>query len=457
MQRIIIDHFGPIEHLDLEIKDLTILIGPNAGGKSLVGKLVYFFKALPDDFFWYAHSPAWDGIDAETFLEKLIKQWAATFREAFGSKEFLRPSQTKLSFCFDLAGEKRIIFTSSPDFLVVAQFSESLQASISNYLSASQAQLRSQQDLWNEVNRAFGQPAVGRQFQRYLPPERSARNSTDMGHWFRSLYQSQEAESQYANGGWTHNRDKADFWRQLFENTHQLDRKFFSAEDIFLRIRQDEKLDQKSSEEVAATQQLLSILEKSLQGIFRVSSTGREYIEVGHGEEVRQISLEKMASGQSQLTGLWPALIEFVYTQTHGAFFFIDEPEAHLYPLAQPQVVNALALTLNATPGNQMLISTHSPYILTAFNNLLLAYKIGQHTELAEQVAQQVPREYWLDSSRVAAYHLGESDDGQELTSLMTEQGVIRADEIDDASDAIGDEFDALMNVYRKSTARGNA
>lgn len=219
-------------------------------------------------------------------------------------------------------------------------------------------------------------------------------------------------------------------------------------------MRQDEKLDQKSSKEVKTTKKLLSILEQLLHGTFRVSSTGREYIEVGQGEETRKISLEKMASGQSQITGLWPALIEFVYTQTHGAFFFIDEPEAHLYPRAQQQVVNALALTLNTTPGNQMLINTHSPYIMTAFDNLITAAETAkERPDQADKVKEIVPEDMWIAYDRVSAIYL---DDGEAITGdedsepgtiLDQERRSLSGSRFDRSGDAIEKIFGELLEI----------
>ena len=50
MHRIEIQNFGPIEHIELDLKDFMVFIGPQASGKSTIAKAVYFFRSLRDDF-----------------------------------------------------------------------------------------------------------------------------------------------------------------------------------------------------------------------------------------------------------------------------------------------------------------------------------------------------------------------------------------------------------------------
>ena len=46
MQKIIINHLGPIKHCKLNINDFIICTGPQAAGKSTLAKSVFFFKNL---------------------------------------------------------------------------------------------------------------------------------------------------------------------------------------------------------------------------------------------------------------------------------------------------------------------------------------------------------------------------------------------------------------------------
>lgn len=47
MESIHIKDFRGIEEMTLEINKINILIGPQASGKSVTAKLIYFFKKVP--------------------------------------------------------------------------------------------------------------------------------------------------------------------------------------------------------------------------------------------------------------------------------------------------------------------------------------------------------------------------------------------------------------------------
>lgn len=58
-----------------------------------------------------------------------------------------------------------------------------------------------------------------------------------------------------------------------------------------------------------------------------------------------------------------------------NAFVIIEEPEAHLYPSLQNKVVEFIAYFANMN-NSSVLITTHSPYILTSVNALYCAGKV---------------------------------------------------------------------------------
>ncbi len=43
-----VHNFGPIQSADITVSDLTVLVGPQAVGKSLTAQILYFFRRLED-------------------------------------------------------------------------------------------------------------------------------------------------------------------------------------------------------------------------------------------------------------------------------------------------------------------------------------------------------------------------------------------------------------------------
>ncbi len=64
MRHIIIKQFGPIKEIDIDLdKDLEVIIGPQASGKSTISKIIYFCRKIRDYFLQYL-----DGIINMNFI-----------------------------------------------------------------------------------------------------------------------------------------------------------------------------------------------------------------------------------------------------------------------------------------------------------------------------------------------------------------------------------------------------
>jgi predicted ATP-dependent endonuclease of OLD family len=133
----------------------------------------------------------------------------------------------------------------------------------------------------------------------------------------------------------------------------------------------------------------------------------------------------------------------------------IEEPEAHLFPIAQKQLVELFALMVNQDIDNQLIITTHSPYILAAFNNLLFAKRvIEKNPNAEEEVSKIVAPEFRLDAKEFAAYSLSHSEKDEYCTSIMSDRGLISENYLDTVSDVLGNEFNILYSIHAKTFAR---
>ena len=95
-------------------------------------------------------------------------------------------------------------------------------------------------------------------------------------------------------------------------------------------------------------------------------------------------------SAQQELLPLAIALevLENASFSFHSISIYIEEPEAHLFPEAQRQTSYKIAKVLNKLVNQQgsrldvrVFLSTHSPYVMSAFNNLLQAGKIANESQ----------------------------------------------------------------------------
>lgn len=164
-----------------------------------------------------------------------------------------------------------------------------------------------------------------------------------------------------------------------------------------------------------------------------------------------QIQLKYASSGiQSAL----PLLLVLFYGAEGKdyASFVVEEPECNLFPQKQ---VDLLKLMIKAIyHNNRMLtITTHSPYLLSILNVLMLAHRLYQDESLRAQVEKVVETQYMLNSNEVAIYFLG----GKEhycMPMVSEKTGMISINQLDSISEYVGEQFDQLYKLYVQSKRR---
>ena len=133
---------------------------------------------------------------------------------------------------------------------------------------------------------------------------------------------------------------------------------------------------------------------------------------------------------------------------------FIEEPELNLFPNAQKNLVEHLVYSCFEPPRKDknktihIAFSTHSPYILSSLNCLLLACEVAnKNPNLKEKVETIIPNKFWLDINKFNAFKV----ENDEVFSIIDkETNLILAESIDEVSEEIGETFDKLLELKSK-------
>jgi energy-coupling factor transporter ATP-binding protein EcfA2 len=107
----------------------------------------------------------------------------------------------------------------------------------------------------------------------------------------------------------------------------------------------------------------------------------------------------------SMVKELAPLVLHLRYLARPGGWLIIDEPEMNLHPRAQAQITEWLAMLVNA--GLHVLITTHSPYMLDHLGNLLAAARSEAPDSLAAKFFLK-SADAFLAPEKVAAYLIDE-------------------------------------------------
>ena len=125
----------------------------------------------------------------------------------------------------------------------------------------------------------------------------------------------------------------------------------------------------------------------------------------------------------------------------------LSKPNPLLFPSAQKSLVEYFTKSLiefHQKP-HSLVISTHSPYILTAFDNLIQAGNVfKQKPELKAQINKIISQKSWIDFDKVAAYYV---ENGKITTILNKSNKIIDANKIDKVSEEIAIDFDQLLDL----------
>jgi predicted ATPase len=134
-----------------------------------------------------------------------------------------------------------------------------------------------------------------------------------------------------------------------------------------------------------------------------------------------------------------------------GNFLIIDEPEAHLHPKNQRLYIKYIIRAVNQ--GLNVLITTHSDYILEQLNNLIKINKIQNEQDKAHVMKSKgYVEEDLLDDDLVNIYHFKEKENNVfEAINLEFGDFGIEESNFQDVVDDLYDETEMIDNLLTRN------
>ena len=128
---------------------------------------------------------------------------------------------------------------------------------------------------------------------------------------------------------------------------------------------------------------------------------------------------------------------------------YVEEPEQNLFPRSQYQLVLDLVRRVRRTNrrearwSSSLMLTTHSPYVLTVLNVLLLAARAaGRDAAAAGKV---VPEDCQLPAAEFAAYAV--TDDHGLVDLMDPETGLVKGEWLDSVSDVVDEQTYQLNDI----------
>ena len=126
------------------------------------------------------------------------------------------------------------------------------------------------------------------------------------------------------------------------------------------------------------------------------------------------------------------------FSLTQHVSIYLEEPEENLFPSTQYELVKWMARQINTTKGNSLCIATHSPYILSSFNNLIQAADNENSVVVGSIIGESMAIPF--EDINVYAVDKGTVKDIKDYDLRLISQT-----DLDAASDAIASDFSKLL------------
>jgi predicted ATPase len=438
-----VKNFGPITDAELDLRNVNVLIGPQASGKSTLAKLYTICKSpvmyhKVDSKYRLADNDESDLTDIATKSTLSIDKFFESL-SFFGVRSFFS-EDTVIEFesathSVQIKG-KRITFEDKIeiDSLVNSYKNDDLVNFSKHFKKLAESTFYLAVDYFSSVKTAMfiksqGSESVKIEFRLSVLSETELRTLVELTVKFKD---------------------------RLFLNKAM----YIPAERTIVNLLKQASLNLRAANvpipshllDYAAQYETATFSLKKLNLHFLCKNTYYQSVDGNdliYFRENKSIPLTESASG---LQSVVPMLLPIEYTRSVSSkdadlhhSFVIEELETNLFPKAQYDVLKFLEKgredDLNKLDfGSTHTYTTHSPYVLSALNNMLYAYKLGNDADelTKNRIDNVLGKEHWINPKHFSAYEI---KNGKAKSIFNRKTGLIKENVVDAVSEDILEDF----------------
>jgi len=402
MENIItICNFGPVKEAEIDLnKNFQIYIGAQASGKSTICKVVFFCQKVRDyTLEFLSDSKQFTENNPNEYFTNYLKCLRSKFMSSFGTTKHMQPFTIDYKF-----NGKKISIRLSRGY-VKFQFSSQLRYEIEFLIKEAAGiyvgEIKNPQTVLDYVS------LVGL-MKKHFEEKLAEAFSNDK-------------EIMYIPAGRSLLATMSD---QLMD--FPFDKMDLTMREFIILIRNTKsKFGTKIPEMIqnytkmvkgqindGAVKKAYEIINKILKADYSNETDGEKL----YFNQEQWVKLMYSSSGQQE--ALWILMLIFiVILEKRKSFIIIEEPEAHLFPIAQRDIVELISLMVNTTES-KVVVTTHSPYILTSANLLLYADKVEKDINVSDE--KVIMKNLRISYTGFAAYKVNTGT--KYLDSLLDEE-----------------------------------
>lgn len=406
MARLIVRNIGPIKDVDIELKKMNVFIGPQGCGKSTLAKIVSFCSWLEK---------------GNEDTEKVIKAGLIPTFTKYHRIEGYFHEDSQLAYIGD-------------NVSLFCHFPEPFPMSWKGF---------SPEPLYNDGEFVFYNtdksvnPKVA-----YIPAER---NFVSVVPNLNKYSEKDDSLQSFVNDWF---EAKRAFTEQNPLKIEMLGIEYYynakTDSDIIMQDGQKIRLNQSSSgfQSVVPLMALLGYLSTTIYKENKPFSPAEN-------EQMREIlshvSNEASDMEQKVIERIRGFLQGKVFTHTQ---FIIEEPEQNLFPQTQIALMYHLISEINHGRNHRLVLTTHSPYVLYALNNCLMAYLVNDNIDGVTAATIGCMR-YALNPQNVSVWSIKDgfvkNDKNESHKTIQDERGLIRKNYFNEVMRQVMNDFNKLL------------
>lgn len=423
-ERLIIKNFGPIVKAEIDIKPFMVFIGESGSGKSVILKLLSLFRWIyKQQQLYYSLELLTKGkVDFESHINQKLEfeMVNSGLIDYFQKDSFAHYEINNITFSIWHNQQPKLSFsnkrTSKQVSLEKITFITDERAVIPTLLNNTTRNVRFPYHLtstYEDFRFAFDE--LKNDSEQVAIKTMSVNLNSRKSSYDEQFFISQKDEAYKVRFHDSSSGIKSASIVEIISHYYPF---YFKAQDIFINFYG----------KVAPN--FIKLLGK---GFENVQNTTPEEMMMRNVMQNIALSFEKVSNTNARIS------------------IFIEEPELNLFPNAQKALVENLVHSCFEPPKQDknksihIAFSTHSPYMLSSINCLLLAYEIAtKNPKLKDKVESIIPSKFWLDISKFDALKV---QNGEVFSIVDKETNLILAENIDEVSEEIGESFDKLLEL----------
>lgn len=413
MKHLVIQNVGPLKSIDITLKKVNVFIGMQSSGKSTIAKIISFCS----------------------WLDKLNSNVQRTI--SLGAYKSL---ETFHNFHGYLNAESEILYTGDNIVYLYSYKKEpSITIPFDDYNS----------EHYNEFEWVFSR--IGRSSMpkvMYIPAERNfvsavsnlgdylAKEQTNLQHFLNTWYY--EKRSFDKNKSFEILNLGAKYY---FNNSDMSDHVLLSnGKDIMLH---------EASSGLQSLIPMIILIDVMAHGVYK-NQGGKPFSpneEQQIMEMLSQVRGNELDSDKQEMISRLSAFVSGkIYTHTQ---FIIEEPEQNLFPETQMDFLYYLLSEINHGRNHHLVLTTHSPYILYALNNCMLAWLVKDKIDSKEELDVK-SLQFALNPQDVSVWSLKDgylkNEKNEIHNTIQDKRGLIRKNYFNDIMKKVMGDFNTLLD-----------